>query len=471
MTAEHYDALVVGAGPAGSIAALVLARGGARVALVDKARFPRDKACGDLVGPRGVQTLSDLGVEVPGPRVGDMEVVGPSGRRVTLRAFPGLTYPGHALVVPRAQFDDRLRTSAIEAGAVPLAGRASSPLFGDDDELNGFSIELESDRPVRVTADVVVGADGSTSRVAVAAGLVDEKQVLWGFAVRGYLPASSQPAAGASAEPLLPRIYFWEPSGWSGYPGYGWVFPGGEGMVNAGLGVGSRGDRKVGMRASKDLPAFLASAGLDPGAAGRPLGGWLKMGMTGTVPAGGRTLLVGDAAGLVNSLQGEGISQALGSGRSAAEAILAVGPGAAAGVYAQSLGRMYAPYACATAPITSWMLRHHRAVSGIGRALTNPALAAVLAGGWSVYWNDLLDGASPGRARRTAAVAARVAGLLTARASDRRAVLESLESVTGVAAGGPRRELPAEAGDRGLDDAVVAPPQERVSEAGGHAHR
>ena len=464
MTAGHYDALVVGAGPAGSIAALVLARGGARVALVDKARFPRDKACGDLVGPRGVQTLADLGVDVPGPSVGDMEVVGPSGRRVTLRAFPGLTYPGHALVVPRARFDDRLRTSAIEAGAVPLAGRASSPLFGDDGNLNGFSIDSEKDQPVRVTADVVVGADGATSRVAVAAGLVNEKKVLWGFAVRGYLPTSVGPAAA----PELPRIYFWEPSAWSGYPGYGWVFPGGDGTLNAGLGVGSRGDRKVGMQASKDLPAFLASAGLDPGAVGRPLGGWLKMGMTGTVPAGGRTLLVGDAAGLVNSLQGEGISQALGSGRSAAEAILEVGPGAAAGVYTESLRTMYAPYACATAPITSWMLRHHRAVSGLGRALTNPVVAAVLAGGWSVYWNDLLDGASPGRARRTAAVAARAAGLLTARAADRHAVLESLESA---AAGGPRRQLPAEAGDGRLDDAVVSPPQERVGDAGGHAHR
>ena len=466
MTASHYDALVVGAGPAGSIAALVLARGGARVALVDKARFPRDKACGDLVGPRGVQTLTDLGVDVPGPRVGDMEVVGPSGRRVTLRAFPGLTYPGHAIVVPRSRFDDRLRNSAIEAGAVPLVGRASAPSFDEDGELNGFSIDSEKDQPVRVTADAVVGADGATSRVAVAAGLVNEKQVLWGFAVRGYLPS---PVLGfAATEPVLPRIYFWEPSGWSGYPGYGWVFPGAEGTVNAGLGVGSRGDRKVGMQASKDLPAFLASAGLDPGAAGRPLGGWLKMGMTGTVPAGGRTLLVGDAAGLVNSLQGEGISQALGSGRSAAEAILAVGPGGAAGVYADSLRTMYAPYACATAPITSWMLRHHRAVSGLGRALTNRAVAAVLAGGWSVYWNDLLDGASPGSARRTAVVAARVAGLLTARASDRRAVLESLESA---AAGGPRRQLPAEAGDGRIDDAIVAPPQERVSDAGGHAHR
>ncbi|HEY2301180.1 MAG TPA: FAD-dependent monooxygenase, partial [Acidimicrobiales bacterium] len=81
MPPEVFDAVVVGAGPAGSVAALVLARAGVRVALIDKAAFPRDKACGDLIGPRGVQILEDLGVELPDERVGDMQVVGPTGRR------------------------------------------------------------------------------------------------------------------------------------------------------------------------------------------------------------------------------------------------------------------------------------------------------------------------------------------------------------------------------------------------------
>src|SRR5438093_8351554 len=94
---DRFDAVVVGAGPAGSVAALVLARGGARVALVDKARFPRDKACGDLVGPRGVQLLTDLAIEMPVlATVGDMIVVGPTGRRVRLPCYPGTSYPGYA---------------------------------------------------------------------------------------------------------------------------------------------------------------------------------------------------------------------------------------------------------------------------------------------------------------------------------------------------------------------------------------
>src|SRR5439155_4137740 len=132
MPDRRFDVLVIGGGPAGSVAALVLARGGARVALVDKARFPRDKACGDLVGPRGVQLLDDLGVKIPGSRqVGDMIVVGPTGRRVRLPCRPGITYPGYGFAAPRVGFDETLQAAAEEAGAEVFVGRAAEPLWRD----------------------------------------------------------------------------------------------------------------------------------------------------------------------------------------------------------------------------------------------------------------------------------------------------------------------------------------------------
>jgi hypothetical protein len=149
--------------------------------------------------------------------------------------------------------------------------------------------------------------------------------------------------------------------------------------------------------------------------------------MVGTTPARGRTLLVGDAAGLVNSLQGEGISQAIGSGRAAGEAVLAGGPCGAAALYRQALLRLFAPYATRTAPITSVMLTRPRVMAGVGRVLTAPVLGPLLSGGWAVYWNDLLEGAAPGWPRRTARFAHTVAGLAALGSRDRRAILGSLE--------------------------------------------
>lgn len=418
MTGRHYDALVVGAGPAGSIAALVLARGGAQVALVDKARFPRQKACGDLIGPRGVRTLADLAIPMEGLNLGDMEVIGPSGRRVLLPARAGTTYPGYAIVARRARLDHVLHELAVEAGAVPVTGRASNGLFSEGGRLSGFEVVREKEPPVRLTADIVIGADGALSRVAAAAGLVNESRVLWAFAVRAYMAAA----------PPLPRIHFWEPSKMAGYPGYGWVFPGEEGLANVGLGVGARGDRRAGARASRDLTAFVASAGLDPSALGRTLGGWIKMGMVGTDPARDRTLLVGDAAGLVNSLQGEGIAQAMGSGRAAAEAFLAGGADGAAGIYKSALARRYAPYAATTAPVTAWMVDRPRAVAYLGRVLTAPGVGRLLSGGWALYWNDLVDGARPGGARRMARLTEVIGRSATSRLADGRAVWTSVRS-------------------------------------------
>ncbi len=407
MSPTRFDALVVGAGPAGSIAALTLARGGARVALLDKAAFPRDKACGDLVGPRGIQVLIDLGIPLPpGLDVGDMLVVGPTGRRVVLPAVGGRTYPGRALAITRCHFDAALRTAALDAGAVAVEGRADEALERGG-SLDGFG----TDGGARLHADVVIGADGAASHVAAAGDLVDRSRVLWGFALRTYLDASVE----------LPTIVLWEQTPWHAFPGYGWIFPGADGGVNVGVGIGTRADRQAGAGAARTLPAFLhhlGSLGLLPGerpaAPGRRLGGWLKMGMVGTTPARGRVLLVGDAAGLVNPLQGEGIAQAMGSGRAAAEAVLA-GPDRAADRYRRALAEAHLPYQRITAAVHRALVGRPRAVAAAGRVLTAPGLGAALSGGWGIFWNELLDGAPPGAGRTLAASCTRVGASATAR--------------------------------------------------------
>ncbi|MEX0663192.1 MAG: geranylgeranyl reductase family protein [Acidimicrobiia bacterium] len=415
MNARRFDALVVGSGPAGSVAATVLARGGARVALVDKARFPRDKACGDLVGPRGVQVLDDLDIRVAGAvLVGDMVVVGPTARRVRLPCFAGRTYPGHALAVPRADFDAALHDAAVAAGAEPFLGRAAAPLVGDAG-LEGFTLATG----VELRADVVIGADGATSHVAAAADLIDPDRVLWGFAVRAYLDAPVD----------APHIVLWETSRWRAFPGYGWLFPAPGDSANVGLGLGMLSDRTAAAAAARDLPAFMTTLrelGLvEADTPGPILGGWLKLGMVGTRPARGRVLLTGDAAGLVNPLQGEGISQAMGSGRAAAQAVLA-GPAHASQHYTAHLATTYAPYDATTATAHVTLLRHPRAVSAVGRVLTAPAVGSTLAGGWSLYWNDLLDGAVRCSPRAVAATAARVGRLITSRSRTRRWLADAL---------------------------------------------
>jgi flavin-dependent dehydrogenase len=143
------------------------------------------------------------------------------------------------------------------------------------------------------------------------------------------------------------------------------------------------------------------------------LGGWLKMGMVGTTPARGRVMLVGDAAGLVNPLQGEGISQALMSGRAAGECVLA-GPGTAVERYRRFLACAFTPYQSVAAAAHASLLPRSRAVAAAGRLVTAPGLGRAISGGWSIFWNDLLEGATPGPPRTLARTAMRVGRGVTA---------------------------------------------------------
>jgi hypothetical protein len=192
--------------------------------------------------------------------------------------------------------------------------------------------------------------------------------------------------------------------------------------VGLGIGLGAR--RADASRAVTRLDEFCAHLNrlglLRAPVPDRRLGGWLKMGIVGTVPARQRTLLVGDAAGLVNPLQGEGISPALTSGRAAAEAVLS-GVGTAAARYRHVLASTHAPYLTVATPIHAAAIAGSpRRVSLLGRALTVHGLSRAIAGPWALYWNDLRDGSPPGLHTALATTAHGIAHLATRRAATRK---------------------------------------------------
>ena len=406
---SEYDVVVVGAGPAGSVAALVLARGGARVALADKAAFPRDKACGDLIGPRGVQVLADLGVTVPDAGHGsDLLAVGPAGRRPAPRPSPGAAIPvtgswspGWPSTTPCARPRSPPGPSASGRGSPPWSGARGGRA----------PVRAVLARRARLAGDVIIGADGALSPVARLAGMLDPDSALWGFAVRAYVPG----------EVPLPLLVLLESAPWRIYPGYGWLFPGADGQANVGIGVGMGGTRhSAPLRGDLDrFTTLLRSRGdLRPAAeVGPVIGGWLRMGGTGTPPAAGNVLLAGDAAGLINPLQGEGIAPAMISARLAAEAVLA-DPCQAGPAYTRALDGAFGRYLPGASALQRTLLRRPWAASASMRLVTAPVVGRLVASTWSIYWNGLTDGAAPSRPHGPPApgAATRLAGRTQARA-------------------------------------------------------
>ena len=372
--------MVVGAGPAGAAAALEARRlrPDASVLLVDKAAFPRDKACGDGLGPHAVDELAALGAAgvLDGyPPIRGLRLRSPSGMEVA--GDPAR--PNH--VVPRSVLDARLVAAAEAAGAERL--RSSVRRLEQHDGLVVVDGEL--------AARVVIGADGANSTVRRLLGAPSNPDRALAIAVRGYAPA---PAGRPE------QLIAWVAEGW---PAYVWSFPTGTGVANVGYGLlRSRfhGDRAELHQRLRDLlpeadpdPASLRAHHL-PFSSSRP------------PPGRGRVLLAGDAASLINPLSGEGIYYALASGRLAAQAALTA-PRDPAAAYRRLLARAFG--------------RHLRHASVLARAIHAPALAeAGLGAAASPRLFDVLVELGLGQARITPRLlAALPGGLLRARAATR----------------------------------------------------
>jgi geranylgeranyl reductase family protein len=317
------DVVVVGAGPAGVAAAVTLARAGRTVTLVDKARFPRDKICGDGLTAGALRLLEGLGLD-PGAvaswqRVDDVVVRGPAGREVT---FPLPRSRGtYAAVARRADLDSALVDLARTAGVKVLDGHACTGATEDGDR-----VAIGVDGVGEVEADFAVAADGMWSPVRRHLGLATP-----GY--RGEWHAFRQYFDGVGPRAARELFVWFEPDL---LPGYAWSFPLPGGRANVGFGI-QRGGKVARIQEMATIwPDLLARphvrAVLGDGARPEsPHRAWpIPARVDGAVLAARRTLFAGDAAMATDPLTGEGIAQALLTGVLAAEAIVDHGPAAEA---------------------------------------------------------------------------------------------------------------------------------------------
>ena len=317
---RRADVLVVGAGPAGCAAAATLARAGRDVVVVDKARFPRDKVCGDGLTAGALPLLEELGVDpasIPSwQRVDDVVVAPPRGRPTTF-SFPR-DRGTYAAAARRVELDAAVVEAARAAGAEVHDGCALESARQDD-----ALVRVTARGLGEVTAPYVVGADGMWSPLRKCMGVA-----LPGY--RGESHAFRQYLRGV-ASPARRDLWVWfEPDL---LPGYAWSFPLGDGAVNVGFGI-HRGGR-VTVREMAEVwrsllrrPRLAAVLGDDWEAEG-PHRAWPIPARVDRIPlTAGRALFVGDAAAATDPMTGEGIGQALETGMAAARAVLAAGPGA-----------------------------------------------------------------------------------------------------------------------------------------------
>ena len=332
MSLRTVDALIVGAGPAGTAAAITLARAGVDALVIDKATFPRDKICGDGLTTGALRHLEDLGLD-PGAveswqEASDCWVRSPSGAtRLFEMPRAGGTF---AAIATRRDLDSALVDLARSTGAEVLDGHG---LLGASE--NGAGVTAEVDGVGTVRARWVIGADGMWSPLRKHLGVATAGYLGEWHAFRQYVSNVGPMAASdlyiSFEEDLL--------------PGYFWSFPLPDGRANIGFGVQRDGVRRT--RDMKQLwpdllerPHIRAVLGPDM-TPDEPHRAWpIPARVDQMVPTTGRALFVGDAVAACDVMTGEGIGQALVTGIRAAEAIRDQGvSGDAAAAYATSLRR------------------------------------------------------------------------------------------------------------------------------------
>ena len=344
-----HDVVVVGAGPSGAACAHWLAEAGHDVVMVDKKRFPREKTCGDGLTPRAVKQLDDMGV---GAQLADHHrFVGlrsiAFGRTLELEWPDTPGFPRHGYVVTRHDLDDMVAQRAVKAGATLRDGREAVAPIVERGLVRGATVkDGSSGRTTEVRGRFVVVADGANSRFGRSLGTQRDRSYPQGMAIRGYFRSPRHD------EPWIESHLDIHDRAGNVLPGYGWIFPVGDGRVNVGVGLLSTFNQWKEVNTSKLMDDFVAWApeswDIRPQTScGPPTGGRLPMGLSVGPHVGPTWLVVGDAGGAINPFNGEGIAYAYETGRLAADvlhAALVSGDGLALRSYDVRLQETYGLY-------------------------------------------------------------------------------------------------------------------------------
>jgi geranylgeranyl reductase family protein len=319
-----HDVLVVGGGPAGASTAYWLAEAGHDVLVLERKTFPREKTCGDGLTPRAVKQLADMGIEDAiardHHRYDGLRAVA-HGITLELQWPQHPIYPSHGYVVRRRDLDQLVADHAVKAGATLWQGAEAVGTVQDRGLLVGAAVKRKDTGAVEeVRARYVVVADGSNSRFGRSLGTSRNRAYPQGMAIRGYYESPLHD------DPWIESCLDLRDRQGNSLPGYGWVFPVGDGTINVGMGLLSTFRDWRSVNTSHLMDEWAATApehwGITPESRlGAPTGGRLPMGGSVGPRVGPTWLAVGDAAGSVNPFNGEGIDYAYETGRLAADVL------------------------------------------------------------------------------------------------------------------------------------------------------
>jgi geranylgeranyl reductase family protein len=405
VTPETYDIAIIGGGPAGTAAAIRAARSGLRVIVFEKGKHGRDKVCGDGLTPRAVGALEELDIDMSDAhRIQGLRMI--AGKQVRELDWPTTDrFPDHGAVWPRRRLDTALMDAAAAAGAEMVYETEALPRFSDDSGKGDRVIGVEAgDGPTRRRIDagltiVAAGAPGAVAKMLGADRVADEP---FGLAIRTY--AETPRHDSAHLEALLSM----HDGNGNAVPGYGWMFPAGDGTVNIGCGALStmKGFKKLNLNTLLANYRNQVQDDWDLGPNLERARAW-RLPMSAQKRHGAGWVAIGDAAGLVNPMNGEGIDYGLESGMLAVD-LFVENPGTAPARYDEMVGEKFDAFLRTGRRFSflighPWILKTGLRLSVATDSIANITLAVM---------GNLVDNTTPGAAGKVMWMADKGLGLV-----------------------------------------------------------